>query len=121
MSSPPNIPVMVLSFGEAESLKIYEFERKAATKLMEVVEKIDCKLVLDKLTKADGNCMIIAMTRMSGTIWRTIQSTERYFKHTASISRPPNSLCSGRDPPDIGHSYRRKKSDSRESKHPNAI
>ena len=56
-----SIPSMVLSFREAESRKIFVLERQAATKLMEVVEKIDCKLVLDKLTKADGNCMIIAM------------------------------------------------------------
>ena len=63
MSSTSNIPVMVLSFSEAERRNDFGLERQAATNIMQVVRDIDSKLVLDNLTKADGNCMIIAIVQ----------------------------------------------------------
>ena len=61
MSSIQNIPDMVLSFSEAQSRNIFGFERQAGKNIMQVIRNIDSKLVLDNLTLADGNCMIISI------------------------------------------------------------
>ena len=55
------MPVLVLSFTEAELLKRFVFEREAATNIMKVVEETESNLELDDLTAADGNCMITAI------------------------------------------------------------
>ena len=71
MSSHNNIPVLVLSLEEAESLKVFGMERESAKNLIKVIRQNKSKLELDNLTKADGNCMVTGI----------IQQCQRVYPH----------------------------------------